>query len=735
MNKIKQTSILIFSLAILASCQENNSTNSDDISSQDNVSSIDSLKDISITTSAIFYQYDPIDYSSFRVVNKENGEEISDFTIYSNGKELLNKQDHLLSFGKYTLSFKAVGYNEMTYEISIKRSSNFKESLSIENNPEKITYENGESFKKDGLKISKNLSYTRSDQKSVSIKEECTDYDIKIDGADVNEYVFNEERYSIKYALVSQKGISGEDLVVSLPLYVTASSKDEENQKFEISTEKYEWNAPNKKMKVRFSNPNSTSEKAYYSPEEVNLDFNLNAMMNKEATNFRQTPSLGEVPLLVVPIVLNGFEEEATTANHVKIEKAFFGKTTSKDDLPSLSLSSYYYYSSFKQLKLTGQVTPYFNPVKEGYLGYSNPYNFSLDTPSSLANDALDWAKNTLNISLDDYDSDNDGYVDGIWLIYMENTDVPLTGNVSSFWPFTSATQNAPGTKENPALNIYAWAGTSHLYGHYAIPTYVEKYGVDAHVLEHETGHMFGLNDYYSYSSITSADTYYSPLGKMDMMDKDFGDHNPYSKILLGWIKPYIVLGDAEIEISSSQIQNSVFLLPYDGKTYKLDKFGRIIFNPFDEYLILDYYSYTNLYSDSFEQNNYLYQFPTDEGGRLYHVDARLLKYDNGSFSLPDDPDEVISSNGLYFKGITNTQSGERAESSYNVKGLNNYFDEIRWISKDKNKINGNNSPSNASLFKEGDSFSISNYEEQFVEGKLDSQNAFSTSFEILSIE
>ncbi len=734
MNKIKQAPLLVVSLLILASCELNKPTeSSNNVSSE--ISSYE-LRSFNVeTTTSIFYQYDLIDYSSFQIEDGENGEIISKFKIYDGEKELLNKENRLLSFGKLLLTFKVDGYDDTSYEISIKRSSNFSESLSIEKVPEKTEYSNGEIFQKDGLKILKTLSYTRSDQKSVLIKEECSDYKITIDGLDMDQYVFNEERFAIKYALISKKGLVDDSLNVALPLYVKASSVDKENLKFNDQNEKYNWKTSNKKMKVRFTNPNSKSKKAYYSPSEINLDFNLNSMMNKEATNFRQTPSLGEVPLLVVPIVLNGFEDEATTANHEKIEKAFFGKTKSEDELPCSSLSSYYYYSSFKQLKFTGEVTPYFNPTKEGYLGYSNPYNFSLDTPSSLAKDALDWVKKKLNINLDDYDSDNDGYVDGVWLIYMESTDVPLTGNVTAFWPFTSATQNAPGTKENPSLNVYAWAGTSHLYGHHAIPSYVENEGVDPHVLEHETGHMLGLNDYYSYSSSTTADTYYSPLGKLDMMNKDFGDHNPYSKILLGWIKPYIVLGDAEIEIPSSQVQNSVFLLPYDDKTYKTDQFGRIIFNPFDEYLILDYYSCENLYSDSFEHNNFIYSFPSEEGGRLYHIDARLLSYDNGTFALPNDPDEVLTSNGLYYKGITNTQSGDRAESAYNIDGLSNYFDEVRWISKNNKKINGNNSPSNSSLFSEGDSFALSSYEEQFVDGKLDSKKAFSTSFEILSIK
>lgn len=725
----KRVLLLLSSLFVLASCRNTNPASSDDLQT----SSAQNKKMTVKATVGAFYQYDLIDYSSFEVKDLSNNTAVVGFKVFYEGEELADKKDRILSFGKVKLYFEAEGYGTIILEINVKKSPRFNEELVIEQAPTKTSYKKGEAFSKEGLKVYDELTYTRADGQPVSQKEECLDYSIQIDGMDAANYVFQEENHTIRYALISAKGLDGSILTTSVPLTILSSVKNSTNPKYDDKEEQYKWETSEKKMKVRFSSSKKDVQKAYYSPDEVNLDFNLNSFMNKECTTFRQTPSLGEVPLLVIPVVLNGFEEQATEENHKKIESAFFGKSK-EGEIPCSSLASYYYYSSFQQLKFTGAVTPYFNPVKEGFLGYSNPYNFSLDTPSSLANDALKWAKEKLSINLDDYDSDNDGYVDGVWLIYMEDPSNSFTGNVSAFWPFTSAASVARGTKENPALNTYSWTGAAHLYGKYGISSYLDTLGYDPHVLEHETGHLLGLNDYYSYDSNTAQDTYYSPLGKMDMMDKDFGDHNPYSKMLLGWIKPYVVLGDCEIEIPSSQIQNSVFLLPYDDKTYSTDEFGRIILNPFDEYLLLDYYSYSNLYKDTFEQNTFSYQFPTEEGGRLYHIDARALEYSNNSFFLPEDPDEVMTSSESFFRGITNTQSGERAESNYNVPGLNDYFDEVRWISKDGKKVDGNAAPSNSSLFKVGDSFSFDNYKNQFVNDKLDNGKNFSTTFKILSI-
>jgi len=60
---------------------------------------------------------------------------------------------------------------------------------------------------------------------------------------------------------------------------------------------------------------------------------------------------------------------------------------------------------------------------------------------------------------------------------------------------------------------------------------------IDAHMLVHETGHMLGLEDYYSYSGLEN------PCGGVDMMDLNVGDHDAYSKMVLGWVNPYVVDG------------------------------------------------------------------------------------------------------------------------------------------------------------------------------------------------
>lgn len=712
--------LLISSLFVLSACQEKGSNDAQ-------------KEDFLISSKETFYQYDYVDYGSFKVSDKETKEETSSFEIYLDNALLKDKESRWLQFGKMALTFKKQNVTLGNFEINVRKSSDYQESLSIASFPKKRTYQKGEKALLEGLEVAKTLEYTRQDKEKVRDTSKEDSYTISIDGTSFEDFLFDNDSFVTKYAIVTAKDIYGDSLSTSFPLYQTSSSLERGNKIFEDEEEHYLWKEGEKVLTVRFSNDTYKKEKTFYRPEEVNLDFNLNTLMDRSVSSFHQTPSLGEVPLLVVPVVLNGFEDGATLENHKKIEEAFFGKTKNSEDLPNVSLRSYYYYSSYKQLHFVGAVTPYFYPSKEGFMGYSNPYSFSLDTPASIAKDALSWAKNKLGMNLDSFDSDNDGFVDGVWLIYLESDSKELTGNGNPFWPFTTAKNAIPGTKEDPAINVFSWTGASHIWGRNAGESMVKKLGYDPSVLFHETGHLLGLQDYYSYDAHTASDGYYAPLGHLDTMDQDVGDHSPYSKMLLGWIKPYVVLGNAEISIPSSQKKDSFFLLPYDDKDYQTDSFGRIRLNPFDEYLLLDYYTYDNLLKNGREKNGQNLAFPEIEGGRLYHADARVLYYQNSKLSLPSDPDDVLHSNTLIFRAITNSQSGSRKESTYGVTGLEDYFDEIRLISKDKTKIDGNNSMANSTLFHAGDSFAMEEYASQFVKGKLDNKKTFSTEFIIVS--
>lgn len=220
--------------------------------------------------------------------------------------------------------------------------------------------------------------------------------------------------------------------------------------------------------------------------------------------------------------------------------------------------------------------------------------------------------------------------------------------------------------------------------------------------------------------------------------------------MVLGWITPTIVYGNATVDLKTITSKDSFLVIPYDNKQYKKDSQGNVLFNPFDEYLVVDFYT-----SSDSSNLNYLgywgYNINTIKGKgiRIYHVDNRLMEINGYRAEFPSDPDEVTDSsiNDLY-EIITNTESGLQAEESI-VPGnnaLNNAWDQLRWISADKKKLatkdsNGNieaqyvqtgvNNPISR-LFKSGMKFDIDSYSTSFVNGAFDNEEVFTSSIEVL---
>ena len=201
---------------------------------------------------------------------------------------------------------------------------------------------------------------------------------------------------------------------------------------------------------------------------------------------------------------------------------------------------------------------------------------------------------------------------------------------------------------------------------------------------------------------------------------------------------------------TSSLKNDSIILFAYDDKTYKKDTDGKVIFNIYDEYMLLDYYSPIKLNS-SVLYTTYNVKTVSLEGGRLYHVDNRLAKKENSVYSMLGDPDDILSldSSVKIEKVINNSEAGSRSESNaYSLPTLMDYFDELRWISADGrfhsevpsytlfNKIS--NIANENSIFtteENRNTFSLSLHKNQFVNGTLNIQKECSYSFTIESIE
>ena len=302
-----------------------------------------------------------------------------------------------------------------------------------------------------------------------------------------------------------------------------------------------------------------------------------------EAT-FWSIPAVGDAKVLVVPVEFPDRRFSNPTLIQDQLQTVF--NDTNNANL--VSLKQFYLTSSFEKLNLEGVIAPIFRTR----FNASYYENLSSADPNSII---IEEIMSSLNPTIDfrDFDSNADGNLDGIYMIY----NYPPGQWMDFWWAY---------------LNIYSGfqrydtvLPTSYIWMPYDFM--VVNGQLNATTFIHETGHMLGLEDYYDYAINDGSGNEYG-LGGADMMDGNAGDHNPFSKMMLGWIDPLVVTEDMDVT-----------LLPYISSGQALlitDQWKNTLF---DEYIIAMYYTPTGFYQGQDD-----YYFDGRSGMVLYHVDARL---------------------------------------------------------------------------------------------------------------
>jgi M6 family metalloprotease-like protein len=384
-----------------------------------------------------------------------------------------------------------------------------------------------------------------------------------------------------------------------------------------------------------FFNPNynkdssSSSEEtidkvSFKTPENTSSFSKSNMNVNTVGAGFgyHYLPSTGDSKILVIPIETSDYSFTSYGSEwKTMLSNAFFGDETNTG---WESVASFYEKSSYDQLHISGEVSPAIKfdmTQMEMITQYEKYQEKNLNYTDYILSSCIQTLSEKTDIKLSDYDSDGDGYIDAVWLVYA----MPYKKTSNFLWAYTTWATNQKKTDGVYAC-CYSWASfqflTSEDYRPYNISSYTNY--ADAHTYIHETGHMLGLDDYYSYVD-GNTDT---PMGGVDMMDFNIGDHTAFSKYLLGWITPtvitpeYLEKNGNTITLSSMTEMGDFLLLP-------IYKDGVIDYNdtPFDEYLLIEYYTPTGL--NKSDVNGYgtsklsTYSQP---GVLVYHIDARIGK-------------------------------------------------------------------------------------------------------------
>ena len=477
------------------------------------------------------------------------------------------------------------------------------------------------------------------------------------------------------------------------------------------------------------------AEAKTYSPHEVKLKDTLHSIEDDLHYNTQILPSEGNVNLLVIPVLIPGystfsyagFDEDMSDSERLDqvkndLESAFFAD---EEETGFQSVSSYYREASLGKLNLNGEVTDWFD--LEAELGITTPSEITINATYEIVEAAVQWAFGEQGYVSSQYDSDADGFYDGIWFIYSAEDYAkggPLTDD-RNYWAYTSwGNQDKEGDPSRRLYyyNLFGWASYDFMYEGYG------KGKIDAHTYIHETGHFLGLNDYYSERMM------YNPVGKIDMMDGNIGDLNSYSKLLLGWANPYIVYGNAELTIGD--IDNQCVIVMPDGAEETEE------FDPFSEYLLLDLYSPTGFLKQ--EINNPIPDrpaIPETTGIRIYHIDNRRFKthYDEGigDYVTVSDDGTALKDNEHYILPITNSIGFNQYQSALNLDPSVYPYDEIRLIEKDKdNTFSSGGYQIESTYFYEGDTFKVEDYADFFLNAPyLDNGESMSALIGITNIE
>ena len=408
------------------------------------------------------------------------------------------------------------------------------------------------------------------------------------------------------------------------------------------------------------------------------------------------TPSKGNVNILVVPVEFSDLSEfDNETLN--MIDDTF----NSSNPTYFESVKSYYQTSSYNKLNFNFTLCdPYTSIISS--TNFKRLETNGINGTTRILNDMYN--KLTINgesVNYSNYDSDLDGYVDGIWLIY-NNANANEVFNQSNYWAYTSYLDVSPNFT-NPVFNTFANCSKFFLYEG-------NSSGYDAHTLIHETGHMLGLEDYYSY------DNYYSASGGLMMMDLNIGDHDSFSKFSLGWIDPIVINEECEVTLKPLTTEGKAIIIP--SESY----YG----NAFGEYLIIEFYSPTKLNElDSSVIYNQARLY-SDLGIIVYHVDARL-----GLVKSPLNYSYIDNSETYDYSNISNYSYISLLSSNTPSYRYNNSYNLIEIVTKNNINMFDTGFSNNTSLFKLKDSFNSDNYTSFFNNSKFNDGSEIEFNFEI----
>lgn len=269
-----------------------------------------------------------------------------------------------------------------------------------------------------------------------------------------------------------------------------------------------------------------------------------------ENSRTNKPAAIGKRKVLVILMQFKD-RELAKTDNDFK---RLFNEPNYREDGAMGSVYDYYQWASYGQLELESDVIgPYTAQNTMSYYGGNSGVGGNDKNPYALFQEAINYA--IQEVKLSDYDSDGDGYVDNIHIIYAgygEEAGAPSYAIWAHEMTFRSITVQG--------MKIDRYSCAPELRGNKG--NGISRIGPHCH----EIGHALGAMDYYDTDYETGGS--YPGTGKWDIMASGSwnndgispADFNPYVKVYdYGWTEAKQLVKDAVNTIGVSSEKGNIY--------------------------------------------------------------------------------------------------------------------------------------------------------------------------------
>ena len=236
-------------------------------------------------------------------------------------------------------------------------------------------------------------------------------------------------------------------------------------------------------------------------------------------------PAQGNVGALVIPVEFIDFRFQEDPVEN--LEAMFSGNGT--DLVPSVE--DYFTNASYGEMKINAEIQPVVR-LDKTRRSYSGQHAQLIEDLLAVMTDR--------GIDLSEFDQNGDGVLDGLYIIWAGAPEA----SGDDWWPYSDT-----------FYFEYKVAGIQ--LGSFSFLSYellTENSVLRQYTAIHETGHQLGLTDYY-------ADSYTSGTNAAVMMDRNEGDEDCFSKMLLGWITPQVINSSCYVTLESASVTADAALI------------------------------------------------------------------------------------------------------------------------------------------------------------------------------